>query len=96
MGQSLTIDVFLGRHGTAWRLYVAETSWVPPELQTKLDKYRVAVSSTAPDLDDLDRYMWANDSPYQRRDVMLGGVELAAKGRSAISLAAWLRDFLGD
>ena len=92
----LTIEVFLGRHGSAWRLYVAETSWLPPELHAKLDEHREAVLVSAPDLEELDRYMWKHDSPYQKREVKFGGVELLAKGRSAIHLAGWLTDLLGS
>ena len=92
---ALTFDAFIGKHGDAWRLYVAEESHCPPELRAKLDARLEAVLLTQPDLADLERHMWANDAPYQKRDVKRGGVELAAQGRSAAHLAEWLLKVLG-
>jgi hypothetical protein len=48
----------------------------------------------APDVVDLDRFMWDLDSPYGRKATADGGLEIVAKGRSAVALAVWLEDLV--
>jgi hypothetical protein len=43
-----------------------------------------------PDVDDLDRFIWNLDSPFERRPTSDGSVEILAKGRSAVTLLVWL------
>jgi hypothetical protein len=47
-----------------------------------------------PDLADLDRFMWDTDSPFERRQTADGGVEIVARGRSALTLAVWLQQLI--
>jgi hypothetical protein len=47
-----------------------------------------------PDLADLDRYMWQTDAPFERRRIADGGLEIVAKGHSAMMLALWLQDLI--
>jgi len=42
---------------------------------------REVCSVGRPDLEDLERFMWAGDAPYEKRLTGDGGVELFAKGR---------------
>ena len=88
------IAVFIGRNGDHWRIYFARGSWCPPMLRDRLDEHGEAFPLPAPDLDDLHRHMWETDSPYEKRVTVNGGVELRAKGRSAVSLAVWLDAYL--
>ena len=41
---------------------------------------REACCARRPDLEDLERFMWAGDAPYAKRLTGDGGVELFAKG----------------
>lgn len=84
------LDVFIGKDHDAWRLYVAGSSWCPPMLRDRLDANREAFPVAQPDLDDLDRHMWATDSPYEKTVTTNGGAELLAKGRSAVTMLVWL------
>jgi len=38
--------------------------------------------------------MWETDSPFERRVTADGGVEIIAKGRSAITLVVWLQELV--
>lgn len=89
------VDVFIGRDHDAWRLYVAPGSWCPPMIRDRLDKQLEAFPVAEPDLDDLDRHMWKLDAPYEKRVSTMGGVQIMANGRSAVSLAVWLERLLG-
>lgn len=87
------IDVLIARDGDAWRMYSAPFSWRVPfsgRTDTRGDVFPVA----RPDVADLDRFMWETDSPFERRVTADGGVEIVAKGRSAITLAVWLQDLV--
>jgi hypothetical protein len=88
------IDIFIGRDGDAWRLYVAPRSWWPGFLWNRGDE-RGVFPVARPDVEDLDRCMWDNDSPFERRPTTDGGVEILAKGRSAITLLVWLERIVG-
>jgi hypothetical protein len=48
----------------------------------------------APDLDDLDRFMWDTDSPFERRRTVDGSIEIVAKVRSAVTLVTRLQDLV--
>lgn len=87
-------DLFIGRDGDAWRLYIAPGSWAPPLLSTRMDGHREVCPVAKPDPDDLENFMFETDSPYQHRRTSDGGVEIVAKGRSAICLLIWLEDIL--
>src|ERR1700730_4024991 len=84
------LDLFIGRHGHAWRLYVAPASWRPGVLRTRMDEHREVFPVARPDADDLERFMWETDSPYEHRRTGDGGVEILAKGRAAVTLLVWL------
>ncbi len=77
------LDLFIGRDGDAWRLYVAPTSWKPELLRRRMDERGEISPVAAPDLADLDRVMANADAPFERRPTMDGGVEILAQGRSA-------------
>ncbi len=82
------IDVLVARDGDAWRLYFAPSSWKPGTLGTadRNSMFRVA----APDIAALDRFMRKAALPFSRSLTADGSVEVRAKGRAAIAVAAWL------
>jgi hypothetical protein len=84
------LDLFIGSDGDAWRLYVAATSWKLMLLRDRMDQRGSVFPVAKPDVADLDRFMWNVDSPYEKRLTADGGVEILAKGRSAIALLVWL------
>lgn len=88
--QAPVLDLFFSKHGDAWRLYLAPESWAPPMLANHMDEHREIYPVREPDLDDLERHMWAGDAPYLKRVASLGGVELGAKGRSAVVMLVWV------
>jgi hypothetical protein len=45
-----------------------------------------------PDIADLDRFMWETDSRFDRRPTADGGVEILAKGPSAVTLVTWIQE----
>ncbi len=84
------LDVFIGRDGDRWRLYFAPQSW-----KLGLAVEREGLSPVGePDVADLDRFMWNTDSPFERRVTTDGGVEILARGRSAVTLSLWLRELI--
>jgi hypothetical protein len=90
------LDLFIGRAGDAWRLYVAPTSWTPELLRRRMDERGDIFPVAAPDLADLDRVMWNADAPFERRPTTDGGVEVLAHGRSAkVLLLGWLTGIVG-
>jgi hypothetical protein len=89
------LDLFIGRDGDAWRLYVAATSWKPMLLLARMDERGSVFPVAKPDVADLDRFMWNVDSPFEKRLTAAGGVEILAKGRSAIALLVWLEGIVG-
>ena len=88
------IDVFIGRDGNAWRLYVAPFSWKPGLLRLHMDSHGVIFPVARPDVDDLDGFMWAVDSPYEKQASSDGGVQIVARGKSAVTLLVWLGDLI--
>lgn len=88
------IDIFISRDHGGSRVYFAGTSWCPPMLRDRLDAGREAWLTNPLDLDDLDRHMWDCDAPYEKRVTLLAGVELRARGRSAIMFSKWLDGLL--
>jgi hypothetical protein len=95
MPRAPVIDVFIGRDGEAWRLYFAATSWKPGLLRDLMDERGSVFPVAKPDVKDLDRFMWKVDSPYDKHVTTHGGIEILAKGRSAIAVAAWLEGIVG-
>jgi hypothetical protein len=89
------LDLFIGRDGDAWRLYVAATSWKPMLLLDRMDERGSVFPVGKPDVADLARFMWNVDSPFEKRLTADGGVEILAKGRSAIALLVWLEGIVG-
>ncbi len=83
-------DIFIGRDGSAFRLYSAARSWTPPLVCDRMDDRGDVFPVAKPDLDDLADFMWSTDSPYEVRPTTDGGAEILAKGRSAICLLTWL------
>ena len=90
------IDVFFSRHGDAWRLYLAPGSWAPPMLRDRTDEHGEIYPVGEPDLADLDRHMWATDAPFEKRGATTGGVQIVARGRSAVVMLVWLERLLGE
>ena len=86
------LDILLTPDHDAWRLYASARSWLPPMLRDHLDDDLEAFPVKEPDLEDLDKHMWSTDSPYEKRVTKHGGVELLARGRSAVTLAVWLEE----
>ena len=84
------IDVFIGRDGDAWRMYIAPNSWAGLILFRCMDRHREIYPVARPDAHDLERHMWSTDSPYEHRKTSDGGIEIRASGRSALSLYYWL------
>ena len=89
------LDLFIGRDGDAWRLYVAPTSWKPELLQRRMDEHGEIFPVAAPYLSDLDRFMCNGDAPFERRPTTDGGTEILARGRSAQVLIGWLTGIAG-
>jgi hypothetical protein len=89
------LDLFIGRDGDAWRLYVAPTSWKPELLRRRMDEHGEIFPVVVPDLSDLDRFMWKGDAPFERRPTTDGGMEILARGRSAEVLVDWLTGIVG-
>jgi hypothetical protein len=94
--QTPVLDLFIGRDGDAWRLYVAPTSWTPELLRRRMDERGEIFPVAAPDLADLDRVMSKAHAPFERRPTADGGVEVLAQGRSAkVLLLGWLTGIVG-
>lgn len=88
------LDLFIGRDGDAWRLYLAPFSWAPENVRRRMAEDRTVFPVAQPDADDLDQFMFDADAPYERRRTSDGGIEIVAKGRSAICLLVWLEDIV--
>jgi len=91
--QTPVIDVYIGRDGGAWRLYSAPRSWRTP-FSLAMDKRGDIFPVGQPDIADLDRFMWDTDSVFERRPTADGGVEIVAKGRSAVTLVTWIQELV--
>jgi hypothetical protein len=88
--QTPVLDVLIGRDGDAWRLYVAATSWQPTVLQARMDERGSIFPVARPDLQNLNKFMLNVDCSCHKRLTADGGVEILARGRSAIAVFAWL------
>jgi hypothetical protein len=86
------VDLLIIRDGDAWRLLFAPMSWVPGSLRTRVDGRRELFPVKQPDAEDLERFMFDADAPYDRRPTRDGGLELLARGRSAVCLLVWLEE----
>lgn len=94
MEKAPMLDVFIGRDGDAWRLYAAPRSWRPAVLELRMDEHHEIFPVARPDADDLEHFMWESDSPYEHRKTSDGGIEIRAKGRSAVTLLLWLDELV--
>jgi hypothetical protein len=65
---------------------------MPGLLRARADERGSIFPVAKPDVDDLDRFMFDTDSPYQHRRTGDGGIEIVASGRSAVTLLTWLED----
>lgn len=74
-------------------MYSAPSSWRTP-FGSSMDQRGDVFPVQRPDIADLDRFMWETDSPFERRVTADGGVEIIAKGRSAITLVVWLQELV--
>lgn len=90
--QTPVLDVLIARDGDAWRLYLAPGSWRPGILGNIDTSTSVASVYPVgrPDVADLKRFAWETDSPHEHLVTADGGVEIVARGRSAITLAVWV------
>jgi hypothetical protein len=86
------LEVFIDKDRDAWRLYTS--GWIPPHLRAKLDEHGEAFPVAEPDLEKLDKFMWAADAPYEKTVTKRGGVELKVRGRSAVVLWEWLAELV--
>jgi hypothetical protein len=86
------LDVFIGRDGGAWRLYFAPSSWKPGDFANVEGGSVFPVGR--PDVAALDRFMRKVGSRIERRHPIGGGVEILARGRAAVAVAAWLETLL--
>ena len=95
--KSPVLDLFIGRHGAAWRLYFAPTSWKPEPFQRQMDQRGEIFPVAEPDVAELDRVMWNARAPFERRPTRDGGVEILVQGRSAkVLLLGWLAGIVGN
>jgi hypothetical protein len=84
------IDVYIMPEGDAWRIICAPVWREPEVLLPHLDETREIFPVGRPDLEELDRFMWAHDAPYEKQLSEAGGVALFAKGRGGQMLAEWI------
>lgn len=61
-------------------------------LGDRIDERREVFPVANPGGADLDKFMFASDAPYEGGGTADGGVQILAKGRSAICLLVWLED----
>ena len=59
-------DVLIVPDGGGWRITFAPFSWDPPMLRMRTNARREVFPVARPDLEDLERFMWACDAPYQK------------------------------
>lgn len=68
-------DVLLVPEGPfLWSIYFALRSWDPPMLRRWMNGRREVRCIGRPDLEDLERFMWRCDAPYEKRRTGGGGV----------------------
>ncbi len=61
-----------------------------------LDVHGEAFPVREPDLQGLENFMFQLDAPYTKSVTKTGGVEIEARGRSAVVLGEWLDGFLSS
>ncbi len=88
------LELSIACDGDSWRLHVAPTSWKPGILSVRMDERGDGSPVAKPDANDLERFMFETDSPYERRMTSDGGIEILAKGRSAVTLLVWLEEIV--
>jgi hypothetical protein len=86
------LDVFIGRDGDAWRLYFAPSSWRPGNFANVEGGSVFPVGR--PNVAALDRLNRKVGSRIDRRQTGDGGLEILARGRAALAVAAWLETLL--
>jgi hypothetical protein len=59
-----------------------------------MDVHREIFPVAKPDPDDLDKFMFETDSPYENAKTTDGGIEILAKGRSAVTILVWLEEIV--
>jgi hypothetical protein len=59
-----------------------------------MNAHREIYPVAQPDPDDLERFMFERDAPYEHQRTTDGGLEIRASGRSALVLYDWLAAFL--
>jgi hypothetical protein len=78
------IDIVIAKDGDAYRIYQAAGSWRGGVLRSHGDEHGDVSPLAKPDAADLERFMFESDAPYFHRRTNDGGIELVARGRSAI------------
>jgi hypothetical protein len=67
---------------------------MPGLLRERMDEHGEIFPVAKPDAEDLERFMLETDSPYEHRRTADGGIEILAKGRSAVTLLVWLEEIV--
>ena len=75
-------------------MYVAPRSWRVESVRRHLDAAGEVYITSEIDFDELDRFMFETDAPYEKRRSSEGGAQLTARGRAAVCLAVWLEGLL--
>lgn len=88
--QAPVLDLLITRDGDAWRLHVAPFSWTGGVLRERMDGRREIFPVSNPGAEDLHKFMFESDSPYEGGATADGGLQIRAKGRSAVTLLVWL------
>jgi hypothetical protein len=90
------LDLFIGRDGDGWRLFLSPASWAPALIATRMDERREVYPVRQPHADDLARFMSQTAAPYHHRCTPDGGIKIVATGRSALCLLVWLVGIVGS
>jgi hypothetical protein len=81
--------LFVGRDGDAWRLYLAPASWCPACFGCGW----MSTARFAPSRNPI-RTTWSVEHGLALQETSEGGLEILAKGRSAVTLLVWLEDLV--
>lgn len=92
--QSAVLSLFCTPQEEAWHLY-ARPTWMPGYLRRCFDQHFEAFPVHL-DFEDLDRYMAKRGLNFDKHVTKRGDVELTARGRAAVELAAWLSAAFGS
>lgn len=87
-GEDVELNLFCSPAGEAYRVHTRAT-WLPGFLRRCFDENYEAYPVYL-DLEDLDEEMASSDVTYEKRVTRVGGIEITAKGVSAMVLATWL------